>query len=324
MKKALKIVGLFIGALVLAAAVFATFVSVRGIPTYDPPQPVALNVAVTPEHVARGEKIAQMLCIQCHSGPDGRLTGKLIADAPKEFGQIYSPNITKDPTVGVGKWTDGELVHLIRTGVRRDGTYNVLMPKFPNMADADVQAVVAWLRSDAFNVQPDTRETPKNEFNFLVKMLANTVMKPLPMPQKAILVPDSTDRVAFGRYVANDMVGCFGCHSKDFKTVNDLEPEKSEGFYAGGNPMLNLEGQVIPSANLTMDPETGIGKWTEDDFVKAVKQGAAPGGRVLRYPMIPHVTLTDGEVRAIYTYLKTIPKLKNNVAPGGSEPVAMR
>lgn len=78
--------------------------------------------------------------------------------------------------------------------------------------------------------------------------------------------------------------------------------------------MPNLEGQIIPSSNITFDEETGIGKkYTEAQFVDAVKLCKKPDGSTLRYPMQPHITLTDYEVKAVYAYLKTIPKIKNQV-----------
>ena len=63
-----------------------------------------------------------------------------------------------------------------------------------------------------------------------------------------------------------------------------------------------------------MDEETGIGTWTEESFVKAVKTGVLSNGQpALRLPMQPYMNLTDTEVRAIYAYLKTIPKLNHKV-----------
>jgi len=60
--------------------------------------------------------------------------------------------------------------------------------------------------------------------------------------------------------------------------------------------------------------ETGIGSWSEDDFVKAVKYGKLPNNQPgLRYPMQPYTNLSDAEAKAIYAYLKTVPKLKNKV-----------
>ena len=91
--------------------------------------------------------------------------------------------------------------------------------------------------------------------------------------------------------------------------MNELEPTKSEGYCGGGNPMLNMKGEVVYSTNITFD-ETGIANYTEDEFLQAVKYGKKKNGEMLRYPMVPHTQLTDTEVKAIYAYLKTIPKLK--------------
>ncbi|HET7898606.1 MAG TPA: c-type cytochrome, partial [Flavisolibacter sp.] len=109
-------------------------------------------------------------------------------------------------------------------------------------------------------------------------------------------------------------VECYTCHSADFTTDDFNVPENSKGYFGGGNEFKLPDGSVIRSRNLTMDEETGIGKWTEEEFVKAVKTGVVPNVHTaLRPPMKPYVFLTDGEVKAIYAYLKTIPKIKNKV-----------
>ena len=127
------------------------------------------------------------------------------------------------------------------------------------------------------------------------------------------MLPDTNDILATGRYYAVGAYDCYNCHSADFKTNNILEPEKSVGFFGGGNPMLNLEGETIHSANITPDPTHGIGNWTEEQFVQAVKYGINPDGTKLRYPMLAHTVLPDEEIRAIYAYLKTVPPLPNEV-----------
>jgi mono/diheme cytochrome c family protein len=114
--------------------------------------------------------------------------------------------------------------------------------------------------------------------------------------------------------LANGLFACFACHSADFKTMNTQVPELSGGFYGGGNPMLNYDGELVPSANLTMDKETGLGNWTKEQFREATKYGKNPKGGPLYYPMFPHTTLTDGEVDAMWAYLQTVPVLKNQVA----------
>ena len=95
--------------------------------------------------------------------------------------------------------------------------------------------------------------------------------------------------------------------------VNNLVPEQTVGYYGGGTLMRNEQGETVTSANITMDPETGIGNLTEQEFIDAVKYGKKPGGGMLAQPMSPHSMLTDDEVKAIHTYLKTVPVIRNPV-----------
>lgn len=292
----------------------AAAVEVRGIPKYEPEAVPEIHVAITPERVARGQKLAGVLCLDCHTGEGGRLTGKRLGDVPPIFGEVVSRNITKHPEKGIGGWSDTQLVTFLRTGVRPDGQYvPPWMLKLPNMADEDMASLVAFLRSDdprvaASDVDPPGRSRP----SFVAKALTNTVMKPLPYPKAPIVVPPREDRVAYGRYLSITY-DCFGCHSADFAKQDILVPERSAGYFGGGNPMKGASGEDIATANLTADDETGIGRWSREDFSRAVKQGFRPDGRVLRPPMGPKPELEDDEVDAIYTYLRTVPKIRNAV-----------
>ncbi len=321
MKKLLKVLGFLLGGIVLLVALFAGYIQVKGVPKYPveiPDQVKNLKVTVDSVHIAEGKRIASMLCRECHYSPETqKLTGSHRTDIPKEFGEIYSLNITQDKSIGVGGWTDGELYYFLRTGIRpQTGQYvPPFMPKFPLLSDDDLHSVIAWLRSPDPELAPDTREYPPNQANFLIKLLSNIAFHPLPLPEKPIVKPDTTDKVALGRYVANGMLGCFACHSADLKTLNDLEPEKTPGFYGGGTVMLDIDGVTpVPTANITMDEETGIGKMTEQEFVDAVRFAKKRGGGTLHYPMMPHTALSETEVKAIHAYLKTVPVIKNKVA----------
>jgi cytochrome c1 len=88
----------------------------------------------------------------------------------------------------------------------------------------------------------------------------------------------------------------------------------------GGNKLVDMAGVPVYSANLTPDGRTGIGRWSEDEFVRAVRDGVRPDGRPLRAPMFPFRDLADAEVRAAYAYLRTVPALHNRVEtlPAGS------
>lgn len=319
MKKFLKIAGIVLLSIIGLILLASLTIHLGGLPKVKVEMPesmASLKVDVTPERVERGAAIASMLCKNCHmDSKTGKFSGKQLIDLPKEFGTVYSANITHDKEVGIGQWTDGQLAYFFRTGVNKDGVYiPPYMPKFPLMSDEDIYSIIAFLRSDREELQPEKREPPKNIPNFLVKLLCKVAFKPHPLPSGPIVKPDTTDQVALGKYYALGMLGCYQCHSADFKTNNDLEPEKSVGFFGGGNPLLNLEGEIIPSRNITFDEETGIGKkYTKEQFIEAVKYGRTPDGTTLRYPMEPHTALTDAEAGAIYEYLKTVPKIKNKV-----------
>jgi hypothetical protein len=82
----------------------------------------------------------------------------------------------------------------------------------------------------------------------------------------------------------------------------------------GGNPILDEEGNVIPSSNISPHKENGIGNWSKERFVKAVKYGQMEGEPNLRYPMLPYSLLSDEEAEAMYAYLMTIPPIDKEVS----------
>jgi len=188
MKKVFKYVGyLLLGIMVLVAAALLYF-QIKGVPAYqyDPPAAVLnLRVDTTAAMIARGAKIADMHCIQCHADAEGKLTGTPVKDVPAMFGELHSLNITQDRVNGIGAWTDGELYYFLRTGIRRDGSWAPpFMPKYNLLADEDVYAIIAWLRSGDWRLVPDTREYPPNQYNLLCKALANTLFVAPPCPRK--------------------------------------------------------------------------------------------------------------------------------------------
>ncbi len=89
---------------------------------------------------------------------------------------------------------------------------------------------------------------------------------------------------------------CISCHTRP-----------SGKPFAGGRP-LNTPFGVIYSANITSDPNTGIGAWTEPQFERALREGIAADGTHL-YPAFPYTSytkLTDQDVHALYAYMRSI------------------
>jgi mono/diheme cytochrome c family protein len=116
----------------------------------------------------------------------------------------------------------------------------------------------------------------------------------------------ATDQLARGKYLT-EAADCQACH-----TTEGGEP------FAGGRPFVTQFGTMY-SPNITADRETGIGTWSDADFLKAVHQGVGKGGLRL-YPAFPYASytyLTDDDVLAIKTYLFSLPPAKN-VAPANA------
>lgn len=304
-----------LGIAVFLLAGFLIFLSIRGIPKYEP-QTVDLKVEITPERVARGKYIASVQCIFCHLNKEThQLSGRFQSDLPKEFGKIYSRNITQDKEKGIGAWTDGQIAVLLRTGLRPDGQYiPVYMPKFMHLSDEDLKSVIAFLRSpDEPMCAPSSQEPPETEPSMLTKFLCFVAFKPFTYPKDPVPEPDTTNLVAYGKYLVTGRYDCYTCHSGDFKKMDMLEPEKSFRYCGGGNTILNMEGNEIKTANITPDKETGIGNWTEEQFATALTAGRTPNGNTLRYPMFPYAMLDSLQVKAIYAYLHQIPAISNKV-----------
>jgi cytochrome c2 len=319
-KKTLRWVRRVTLALLALVLVFVLYISIDGIPKYKPTT-VDLKVEVTPERVARGKRYVTMLCAGCHLNPEtNQLTGKLMSGAPPEFGVIYSRNITSHPEKGIGKWTDGQLAVLIRTGLKPDGQYvPPYMAKLPHLAQDDLEGIIAFLRSDDELVRAQDIDDKDVEPSFLTKFLSHVAFSPLPYPNEGIVAPSVSDKVAYGKYLVSALE-CFTCRSADFKKLNVMDPEKSAGYLAGGNRMIDFHGKASTRPTITMDEETGIGKWSESDFRRALKVGFRPDNSPIIGPMTKYAELEDAEVDALYAYLKTVPKISNRRPPNEFTP----
>jgi len=316
MRKLVKWLGLGLAVLVVLIAAMAAYVAATPIPSYSI-QKVDFPVEVTAERVARGKLSIEMLCAGCHmDSATGGLTGKRMPDLPTQFGQAWSRNITGHPVKGIGSWTNGEIAFLLRTGIARDGRYTPpWMVKLPNASDEDLSDIIAFLRSDDPMVKPQEVDNHDSRPSFLTKALCRVAFKPFPYPTQEKTAPSPSDAVAYGRYLVNDRLLCFSCHSADFKTNDELHPELSAGYLGGGNGMPDIGGKLVHTSNLTFDAETGIGRWSVEDFRRALKDGIRPDKRPLRYPMVPYRPLADEEADAIFAYLRTVPAIRNPVKP---------
>ncbi|MDM7913904.1 MAG: diheme cytochrome c-553 [Candidatus Eisenbacteria bacterium] len=117
-----------------------------------------------------------------------------------------------------------------------------------------------------------------------------------------------------------DMTRMLSGHPQDLKmpAAPAIDPSKAPWAITASATMTAWSGPwgVSFPANLTPDPDTGLGKWTEADFRAAMKSGRHQGrGRPILPPM-PYfnlAALTDDDLHAVFTYLQSIPPIKNKV-----------
>ncbi|WP_210254835.1 c-type cytochrome [Methylocapsa sp. S129] len=111
-----------------------------------------------------------------------------------------------------------------------------------------------------------------------------------------------------GRYLVGGIAACGNCHTPkgpDGKPIADRE-------LSGGAPMDSPVFHAIP-ANITPDPETGVGKWTDAEIVDAIRNGRRPDGTLIGPPMAIafYRDMSDEDVKAIVTYLRQVRPVVN-------------
>lgn len=312
MKKVLKIFGIIIGSVLAVIILVLAFFQLKPLPTYEVVDS-GLSVEVTPERVQQGALISNNLCSICHVSEGGKLEGAFMGDGGP-IGKIYSANITQDENFGIGTYTDGELYYLLRTGIAKDGRLTLpMMQRFVKMSDEDIYSIIAFLRSDDPVIQPSENVIPAYKPTFLTKILFNVAWKPFPFDGNPVVAPDKSNTIEYGKYLVQGRYICYECHSKGHETNDHFNPEMSEGYMAGGTMFLDhLNPDTLYAANITPHAEDGIGNYSLEEFIAAVKYGEKKEGGMVGRPMVPYVGADTADVTAIYEYLKTVPALPGN------------
>jgi cytochrome c5 len=114
------------------------------------------------------------------------------------------------------------------------------------------------------------------------------------------------EKIKRGEYLSK-MGDCIACHTNT---------DNNTPAFAGGLPIVTPFGTFY-SPNITPDRKTGIGTWTEEDFVRALKEGRDPEGRNY-FPVFPFVyfaNISDEDARDLYAYFMSIPAVEQKNTP---------
>lgn len=127
-------------------------------------------------------------------------------------------------------------------------------------------------------------------------------------------------RLERGRYLVENVAACFHCHSEH--DLNDPTGPVKAGMKGAGWEMPIPELGSVIAPNITPDPETGIGAWTDDEIARAIQEGVNKQGKAL-FPMMPYMNfrnLDDEDLASVIVYLRSIPAVKQ--ARGRSKLIA--
>jgi len=112
-----------------------------------------------------------------------------------------------------------------------------------------------------------------------------------------------------GRYLVEVTAACGNCHTPKGPTGNIPGRELAGGFVVDAPPFRAV------TSNITPDPETGIGRWTDAQIARAIREGIRPDGSLIGPPM-PfefYRHLSDRDLHAMVAYLRTVPPIRNAV-----------
>jgi mono/diheme cytochrome c family protein len=254
--------------------------------------------------VQRGAYLARAGdCIACHTAKGGQpFAGGLPIATP--IGTIYSTNITPSKQAGIGNYTEAQFDAALRAGKRADGA--PLYPAMPytsyaKLTDADVKALYAYFTQGvaAVDVVPAKTALPF-PFNIRWSMAGWNLLFLDKKPFQAD--PSQSAEWNRGAYLSEGLAHCSTCHTPR----NFLMAEETSRALSGG-----YVGTWF-APNLTSDPNSGLGQWSEAEIAQYLRTGAVPGKAQAAGPMAEAIDhsfqhLSDGDLHAIAVYIKSIP-----------------
>jgi mono/diheme cytochrome c family protein len=250
-------------------------------------------------------------CSSCHAvpgQPDRRkLGGGLALTSP--FGTFYVPNISSDPTDGIGRWTEAQFITAVTEGVSPSGAH--YFPAFPYTTYAharvsDIRDLFAYLKTLA----PVSGKVRDHDVPFPFNIRRNIgIWKRLFMDARPFM-PDTARPAQWNRgaYLVNSLGHCAECHSPR----NFLGGIVASQRFAGG-PDPEGKGWV---PNIT---QKGISDWSEKDVAYFLESGQTPDGDSAGGSMasvIRNVSqLSEADRAAIANYIKSLPPVDGPPKP---------
>ncbi|WP_168787451.1 cytochrome c [Paraburkholderia aromaticivorans] len=261
--------------------------------------------------VTRGKYVSVAAdCMACHSAPHGGkpFAGGYGIDTP--LGKIYSTNITPSTSAGIGSYSEAEFSNAIRRGIRRDGRH--LYPAMPytsyaKMSDTDVSALYAYFMHGVAPVDEPISQKTDLPFPFGYRGLMS-VWNGMFLDEKPFQ-EDHTRSAEWNRgaYLSKALAHCDSCHTPRNAMMSEIGSADLSG--------ASLGSWYAP--NITSDPVSGVGGWTDQELYQYLKTGHVAGKAQAAGPMAEAIGnslqhLNDSDLKSLVTYVKQSPPIASS------------
>jgi mono/diheme cytochrome c family protein len=266
---------------------------------------VCAVAAPADSRVARGAYLFKIAgCAVCHTdtGHGGPALGGGRALAT-EFGTFYTPNISPDPKLGIGAWSDADFLKALRKGVSPAGDdYYPAFPytAFTQLSDADILDIKAYIFTQVPVPKPNIGHDLAFPFSLRLPLIAWKVL----YFREGVFVGDPTRSMEWNRgaYLANAVAHCGECHTPR-NALGALVKGRRYGGSVDGPDAMN-------APDITSHPDA-LGAWSTEDIETLLKDGITPNGDFVEHSMRDVVAdmadLSESDRHAIAVYIKGLP-----------------
>lgn len=289
---------------------------------YRPDQPLpSLQASTDPAVIAQGRELAygSAHCSQCHSAieredtaanVDGVSLAGGIEFAMGPLGTTYAANLTSDKESGIGARTDAQLARAIQTGILHDGRVSFLMQlSAAGLSDEDTVAIISFLRT----LEPTSNPLPAATLGAMpiFALFLPVGEDPTPVPEH--VPPAAEPSMERGKYLAEHVMLCAGCHSDfDMSTFRNTGAPFAGGMCEASHETVDPDMEYCPP-NLTSSPVGVTGQLDEAAFVARMRQGRVYATSIMPWENFSRVS--DADLRSVYRYIKAQPPSDNNRGP---------
>lgn len=251
-------------------------------------EPVLMEINNDSTALRIGKKWVTSICAECH-GTD--LGGHTVVEDPI-IGRLYAPNLTRGKG-GIGYLNNEKWLAALRHGVSATRRPLVLMPsvEYTKMRKEDVGGIITYLNTlpPVDRINQESAFKPMAKFLLSLGVFGNLFSADLIDHQAPIPENRKNETLAERGAYLTEIIGCQGCHGATFT-----------GKYTG-DPLSPKAPNITPAGNFS--------NWDYEDFIKLMNTGRTKDGKAVNNRFMPweaYSRLPENELKAIYTYLKSL------------------